>query len=130
VEQRQSLIEVSRAITLKLGIRRAHYINATIDELDWNRYDAFYLFNPFIENLYAPADQIDRAVALSPLRYWHDVKVVQHRLHRARVGTRVVTYHGFGGDFPPGYRSKAREPWGEDFLELWVKEARVREARA
>jgi hypothetical protein len=48
---------------------------------------------------------------------------VRERLHRARRGTRVVTYHGFGGDLPPSYRLELEEEAGTERIELWVKVA-------
>lgn len=44
------------------------------------------------------------------------------KLAKLAVGTRVVTYHGFGGDFPRGYRCERIEKSGTDRLEQWVKE--------
>jgi len=39
-----------------------------------------------------------------------------------RAGTRVVTYHGFGGKLPAGYALASREPAGGDALELWIRQ--------
>ena len=42
------------------------------------------------------------------------------KLAEARIGTRVVTYYGFGGKMPSTYRSVHREPGGSHWLELWI----------
>jgi len=50
-----------------------------------------------------------------------DVLAAEQLLGRARVGTRVVTYHGFGGVMPDSYRLALRERCYSGLLELWVK---------
>ena len=39
----------------------------------------------------------------------------------AKVGTKVATYHGFGGEIPIGYRSTWKEIAGTGLLEVWTK---------
>jgi len=43
---------------------------------------------------------------------------VERRLAAARPGTRVVTYHGFGGEMPPGFERVRRDA---DELSLWIR---------
>lgn len=49
------------------------------------------------------------------------VLAVRRRLADARIGTRVVTYHGFGGAAPAGYDLLSEEAFGSDRVELWQK---------
>ena len=56
--------------------------------------------------------------ALSQAR---DVRLVEQVLRDAPIGTRVVTYHGFGGRIPRGYHLVTDERIGTDSLRLWVK---------
>ncbi|TMQ02953.1 MAG: methyltransferase domain-containing protein [Deltaproteobacteria bacterium] len=93
--------------------------------VDWRGFDSVYLYNPFESQLFggsfartaagaALADQVERTRA---------------RLDELAPGTRVVTFHGFGGDMPPGFTRVAIEatespttiPGGE--LALWIKRA-------
>ena len=88
--------------------------------LDWSRFDAFYLFNPFGEILYGnDADALERRV-----RYSTSIEIVQERLSAAKRGTRVVTYHGFGGDMPPELELVHREAKRDGDLCLWVHRGR------
>jgi hypothetical protein len=48
---------------------------------------------------------------------------VEQRLATTRPGTRVVTFHGLGGQLPAGFTRIEREPAGDDALELWTRDA-------
>ena len=47
--------------------------------------------------------------------------MAQERLAEAPSGTRVVTFHGMGGDMPDGYERVLQEFQDIGFLELWIK---------
>jgi len=50
-----------------------------MDDLDWNRFDGFYLFNPFQENR-TPEQKIDPDVSLSPKLFTSYVQFVERSL--------------------------------------------------
>jgi hypothetical protein len=89
-------------------------------ELDWSFFDGFYLFNPFYEHK-VKSIRIDTTLSYSQEEFIRYVEIVRSKLKLARVGTKVVTYHGFGGDMPLGYQCMKKEPIGTSYLELWVK---------
>lgn len=120
IEKREEFVEASRNASREIGARRASFLLGDMNDLDWSRFDAFYLFNPFYE-LKEKSVRIDRKASLSLWRYRRHVEAVKSKLREARTDTRVVTFHGFGGYFPPGYQRLRREPCGENNLELWVK---------
>lgn len=123
IEQRSYLVELCRKLAARYSIEQAQFARGNMIDIDWSNFNGFYLYNPFIENLYAAAVRIDNGLEQTRLLYEHYVRTVQRKLHRAAVGTRVVTYHGFGGDMPPGYICKLREPIASDRIEFWVKES-------
>ena len=43
--------------------------------------------------------------------------MMKTQLALARVGTRVVTYHGFGGEMPAGYEVVSRDYCGTDWID-------------
>jgi predicted RNA methylase len=121
IEQRLHLVEVGQKLVQTFQIARVQFLSGDIRDLDWSQFHSFYLYNPFIENLYSPNDRIDHSIEFNEKRYLELVRWVQRRLHLLPMGTRVVTYHGFGGDMPPEYELKAEVPAQEDFIRLWVK---------
>jgi hypothetical protein len=66
--------------------------------------DAYYLYNPFDENLLGESEQIDTQVERSTERFARDIANVEQLLRGARVGTYVITYNGYGGLLPAAYR--------------------------
>lgn len=120
LEQRRSLIDAARAASDAYGAC-TDYVLGTLETLDPAAYDAFYLFNPFGENLYPPEECFDTDTELSALRYTHDLTIFQHWLDCAPVQTCVVTYHGFGGLIPSTYALKRSLPKGSDHVRLWQK---------
>jgi SAM-dependent methyltransferase len=119
IEQRAHLVDIARCAAAKLEVN-VEFIHGTIASQDPRQVDGIYLFNPFAENLSPTRDRIDNSVELSPERFRRDVDATEQFLRGARVGTRVVTYCGFGGTMPDDYVMELRE-WHGSNLELWVK---------
>ena len=122
VDQRHHLLLEGQAIARRANISNAEFIHGNMMDLDWSDYNAFYLYNPFLENICKPAI-IDETVPLKPEYYYLYVEAVQQKLTALPLGTRVVTYYGFGGEMPCGYRMVANKEIGSDFLQCWIKES-------
>jgi SAM-dependent methyltransferase len=120
LEQRSALLEAARAASRAYGATTDFKLG-TLESLDPGEYDAFYLFNPFGENLYPIDEQFDTGPELSTLRYSHDTSMFEYWLDHAPVNTCVVTYHGFGGRMPNTYELLRSLPKGSDILRLWKK---------
>jgi SAM-dependent methyltransferase len=121
VEFRGHLVEIARNLARRLQLPNAEFVHANAFDLDWSGYDAFYLYNPFAEQLYGNALRLDQAIDLDPANYVTYVSAVRRRLAAARLGTRVATYHGFGGPAPEGYELARDDSMGSDRIELWIK---------
>lgn len=121
VEQRKGLVEVANDVITAYSIPRVTIIHGTIEDIDLDAYDGFYMYNPFEEAALAPAEWADRTMPLSAERARRDVALVEDFLARARPGTSVVTFHGFGGAMPEGWIHLPEETRGVAFLRLWVR---------
>ncbi len=126
IERDAEMVSAAQAAAIKLHVqRRAVFTLGDVTRSDWSEFDAFYLFNPFGEHLLGgPEDALSRREA-----YIASIELTQHRLADAVPGTRVVTYHGFGGELPPGYELVHREPAHEDELRLWIRRASRRRSK-
>jgi hypothetical protein len=120
VEQRPHLIEVAQKVIEDLNVKNASFIQSNMATLDWSSFDGFYLYNPFYEHK-VKSIRIDTTLSYSQDKFVHYVEIVKSKLRQLSLGSRVVTYHGFGGDLPPGYQCVKKEPAGSSYLELWVK---------
>lgn len=121
VEWRRHLVRWGERIARAKQLSNARFIHADAIDLDWSEYQSFYLYNPFAEQLHSPAFVLDRTIDFDPAKFILYVNAVRARLAAARIGTRLVTYHGFGGPPPAGYELVREEAIGTDRLELWIK---------
>ncbi len=120
IEHRPHLIDIAREAARRVGVT-ATFDGGAIDEQDAAAIDGFYLYNPFAENLCSTTEYLDTTVELSASRFSRDVDATVRLLSKARLGARVVTYCGFGGDLPDGFVLALRERCAGNRLELWVK---------
>jgi predicted RNA methylase len=119
IEQDPALVAAANhaAWALDLG-RRTRFVQGDGSRLAWDEFDAIYFYNPFSTLMLGPdaSPFVRYATVQSTLRR------IEQRLAQLRPGTRVVTYHGFGGKLPAGYTLAVREPVGGDALELWIRD--------
>ncbi len=122
IERRGHLVDLARTIAAQYGATNAEYVHGDMTDIDWREFDAFYLYNPFAENLFGVRERIDDTVEFSTERFEVDNAAAFQRLAQTRLGTRVVTYHGPRGAIPDTFELCDFEPCGTDVLELWIKE--------
>lgn len=120
VERRKKLVEIAQARAQLLG-SGARFIHEDVFDLDWGYFDSFYFYNPFYE-LRNPELRMDDSLdGKGELEFTTQVSATMERLAKLRAKTRIVTYHGFGGEMPEGYELTSRTAAGSGFLNLWVK---------
>jgi hypothetical protein len=124
LEHRGHLVACARTLARTFGVEaRTHFIHGALGEARLPTVDAYYLFNPFEENVMAPMDRIDESVALSSERLTRDLDVVHSLLARAPAGTYVLTYNGFGERPPTSYSEIRVDRAFPSTLCLWRKSA-------
>lgn len=121
VEQREHFVVAARAAAARLGLDTVRFTCADATTVDMAPYDSLYLFNPFAEYYDKLLEPFDAAMAIDRAHHARLVGRLRHKLANARPGTRVVTYNGFGGDFPAEFRLVHAESADSDRLEVWTK---------
>lgn len=121
IEQRSYLSEIAKEVATDFSLKNVTFIEGNMINLDWTQFDCFYLYNPFFENRMLPFGQIDNEIPANEIRYELYTETVCSKLAQLKTGTKVVTYHGFGSEFPESYELKQKEFVGTDYLELWIK---------
>jgi SAM-dependent methyltransferase len=121
VEQRPRLVRQGQRMARYLGVRNVRFSVGDVTRIEWDRYDGFYFFNPFGENMFRKADRFDDLERFSPTRFGTELLAVERLLAQARVGTVLVTYHGVGGPIPSSYTLVSDERLGSDHVRTWVK---------
>jgi SAM-dependent methyltransferase len=120
VEQHAPLVDAANRLARALGVaNRTIFTHGDVFSIDWSTFDALYLYNPFEWPLGTRPTDPRRVEAVAR---------VQDRLAAMPGGSRVVTYHGFGGVMPSSYELvyQERVPSVGLDLVLWVQRARPR----
>jgi SAM-dependent methyltransferase len=118
IEYRSSLAKIANELVIKFNIANAIIQHGDITDVDFKNFDAFYLYNPFFENL-IPALRLNNEVELSSSLYRYYFNHTEKQLDQTRTGTRLVTYHGNNFEVPASFR-KVKEN-KDSTLKLWVK---------
>jgi hypothetical protein len=118
IEKRSRLADTAREAARRLGVK-VEIATDRFGYVDARQIDAVYLFNPFAEEILLPGLGEESNDTTTPTD--EDIITTQYFLSSARIGTRAVTYCGFGGEVPPSYARLAVENWNGGCLELWEK---------
>ena len=118
IEQRADLATVARKAAVRLRSDNVEIIHNNITEITFSDYDAFYLYNPFEENMVRGV-KIDSAIPLSPILFKRYNNYVAANLGSMPIGTRVVTYAGYADEIPACYQCELA--LFRDELKLWIK---------
>lgn len=126
VEQRPRLVAAARALARVFNVDdRVRFVPGTFGVGQVPVADAYYLYNPFGENLFGPQEQLDADVELSDERYHRDIDAVERMLTEAELGTCLLTYNGFGGEIPASYTEVRVDREMPNVLRMWRKTSRV-----
>lgn len=122
LEQRARLVGAARDLARVFEVSdRVAFLHGALGETIVPETDAYYLYNPFGENLFGPEDFLDEEVELGDERYLRDIAAVEDLLRQAPVGTYLLTYNGFGGEVPPSYSEVRVDRDLPNVLRMWRK---------
>jgi SAM-dependent methyltransferase len=125
LEQRSQLVASARTLARLFEVDdRVSFVEGALGDIATPVADAYYLYNPFGEYLFASKDHVNSDRERRDERYARDVAAVQELLQRARIGTCVLTYNGFGGRVPSSYQQIRIDNEMPNELRLWRKERR------
>ncbi|MEZ4302950.1 MAG: hypothetical protein R3B70_48955, partial [Polyangiaceae bacterium] len=120
IERDGRLVAAARALATRFGVGdRVEVLHGDIEEIALPPVDAYYLFNPFSEHLRRAWLEGDTRAGKE--RYSSGVEAVERLLRDARTGTFVITYNGFGGDFPGEYEEVRVDKGFPCVLRMWQK---------
>lgn len=124
LEQRERLVMGARLLARTFNLEsRVQFIHGVLGVARIPVPDAYYLYNPFLENLMYPEDRIDDDVELSDERQARDLLLLRELLSAARPGTYVMTYNGIDAKLPTDYRLICTDRELPNVLCLWRKAA-------
>lgn len=118
IEQRANLVELSTDLAVKLQLANVSFICNNITNIDFEKFDHFYFYNSFYENI-TGTQKIDSSIKYSEELYNYYNRYLYKQLDKKPAGTRLVTYHSFGIETPSGYEIVHTDY--NEFLKFWVK---------
>lgn len=119
IEHRPSLAKIANDLIIKYNVSNAVVQCGDVIEIDFADFDAFYMYNPFFENL-VPSLRLNNEVELAMPLYTYYFKKTEEKLSRTKPGTRLVTYHGNNFEIPATFKKMKEGSDGN--LKLWIKE--------
>ncbi|HEY5326923.1 MAG TPA: class I SAM-dependent methyltransferase [Mucilaginibacter sp.] len=119
VEQRHELIYLAEEAKGRAKLPNVNFIYANITEVNFNRFDHFYFYNAFYENV-DQANKIDDSIELSESLYIYYTQYLYSTLNEKAAGCRLVTYHSRDDEVPPGF--KLAGVFDNALLKMWIKE--------
>jgi SAM-dependent methyltransferase len=122
IEHRVRLVAAARSLARTFEVDdRVEFIEATMIDAGWPKADAYYLYNPFGENLARYEYQLDRDVELGIDRYKREISAAERFIEHAPRGTFLLTYNGFGGRVADSYEEVAVDRDLPYELRMWRK---------
>ncbi|MDR3716379.1 MAG: methyltransferase domain-containing protein [Puia sp.] len=118
VEQRKSLIDYAEAAKSKLQLENVFFIHGNFTQLDLKKYDHFYFYNAFYENLDG-TDKIDDSIDYSGELYNYYNRYLFRQLQQKPKGTRLCTLCSLESEVPPDFQVVYSDM--NDLLKCWVK---------
>ncbi len=118
VEQRKSLIIHAEHAKNILQPHNVSFIYGNFTQLDFKRFDHFYFYNSFFENLDG-TDKIDNSIAYSSELYEYYKCYLFRQLEQKQRGTRLCTLCVWDHEIPPAYHVVRSDM--DEQLKFWLK---------
>jgi len=119
VEQRMNLILHANAAKRKLGLANVSFIQGNFTELSFKRYDHFYFYNSFYENVKG-TPKIDYNVSFSETLFNYYNRQLFRKLAEMPTGTRIVTRSSWEDKIPLDYQLVNSD--FDSMLKFYIKE--------
>jgi SAM-dependent methyltransferase len=118
VEQRQDLVEIADKAKHSLGLTNVTFIHANFIQLDLSRFDHFYFYNSFYENI-SEDEKIDENIDYSRQLYDYYSSYLRFRFSEMPRHTKLCTFSGWNDEVPSSFCEIEMEE--SYFLKYWIK---------
>ncbi|XDD44936.1 methyltransferase [Leptospira sp. WS39.C2] len=103
IEDRLDLYKVSESLKTKLKLEGVVFNHEDFLVNFPFGHSHYYLFNPLYETMKGNYS-IDFEKEKSANLFLKNLQILKSNLLKCKTGTKVITYHGFGGSILPGFR--------------------------
>ena len=120
VEYREDFICEAKRLAIAAELTNVEFLHANILDCSFQDFNAFYMFNPFLEHV-DPTASMGSGVEPSETLYQKYNQHVAFQLDQCAVGTRLVTYYVSEKLVPKGF--VIRKKMIQQTLLFWEKES-------
>ena len=118
IEQRKQLFNHAEAAKEMLQYENVFFMNGNFTQIDFRKYDHFYFYNSFYENI-TGTDKIDNSIDYSLELFNYYNRYLYKQLEQKPPGTRLAAFHSLEDEMPPEYHIVGVEMDG--LLKFWIK---------
>ena len=118
VEQRKELINHAEATRQLLQLENVSFIHGNFTQVDFTRFNHFYFFNSFYENLNG-TEKIDERMEYSTALFDYYNRFLLKQLEKKPAGTRLATFHSVENEIPKEYLVVGSAIG--NLLKFWIK---------
>jgi SAM-dependent methyltransferase len=118
VELREDLYVTANRVSKHYNLKNVEFINSNITNIDFTKFDAFYFYNSFYENV-VPSGRIDEEIKLSRELYDEYSLYMKEQLDKMPIGTKLVTYFSYLKEVPDSF--DVRFILADGKLKMWEK---------
>ncbi len=118
IEQRKELFNLAESTKKTLKQEQVFFMNGNFTQIDFKKYDHFYFYNAFYENI-AGIDKIDDSIDYSLELYNYYNRYLYKQLQLKPPGTRFASFHSLEDEMPPDYQIVGVEM--DSLLKFWIK---------
>jgi SAM-dependent methyltransferase len=122
IEQRERLFLAAHQLARCFEVNeRVRLVHGVFGEVPLENFDAYYFYNPFIENVFPSEEWLDDSVEHSEEKFNREVALVGKLMRNSPIGTYIICYNGFGGSISHDYELVRNDPSSFDSLRMWKK---------
>ncbi|TGL04422.1 methyltransferase domain-containing protein [Leptospira bouyouniensis] len=103
IEDRKELFQIADSLREKWNFKKVKFEHGNfLKEFPYG-YSHYYCFNPLYETMKA-SHSIDGSKDKSAILFIQNLQLLKNHFLNCKIGTKIITYHGFGGSTLPGFK--------------------------
>ncbi|TGM82143.1 methyltransferase domain-containing protein [Leptospira mtsangambouensis] len=121
LEDREELLSVSEAMKKLWGLSRVQFQKKNFLTHFPFGHSHYYCFNPLYETIKG-SHSIDLKKNKSANQFLKDLRTFKQNLFLLKPKSKLITFHGFGGSYLPGFRLVLNEEISGGEFQVWEKD--------
>ncbi|TGL69056.1 methyltransferase [Leptospira jelokensis] len=121
MEDRNELVQIAESLKIKMNVGNVSFVSSNFLESFPYGHSHYYVFNPLYETIKG-SHTIGDAKIKSAKLFLHNLQRLKEHLFFCPKGTKLITYHGFGGSVLPGYKVQTKVNLELGEWMVWEKE--------